>query len=81
MAYIIFCKHPGDLIDIVNYQRKEVVLVIGNMNLRLISSVKMIRGGLFKVLFDAPSHKLYRNELLKRLAEMKQSNEVVEFSL
>ena len=81
MAYIIFYKHPGDILEVLDHQTKNYILKIKNLRLPLTSAVKMVHINMFQISFEAPSDRIQREFLLTTLGQMLHANEIYHFSL
>ena len=80
MAYIIFYKHPGDILEVLDHQQQQIILKIKNLSLPLTATVKMVRTNMFQVSFETPSNRTQREFLLTTLGEMLHNNEIYHFS-
>lgn len=58
MGFIIFKKHPGDIIDIVDVKQKLAIITIDKFKLR-VESIKLTSNWTFKVQIDFSPNKTF----------------------
>jgi len=74
MAYVIFERHPGDLLTIKN---KEIDIQLKSFTLRLEKPIKFTRDG-YTVFFHQPARHL-REQLIEILFDMQLSGEILKY--
>lgn len=79
MSYVIFDRHPGDLLEMD--KTGEVYFHIGNQFLKLISTVKLLQGFLFQVVFESPTPRHLRQSLIKELEQMQLDGDICEYHI
>jgi hypothetical protein len=81
MGYIIFEKHPSDLLKIENHHKHLVTIEIESFSLKVIGLIKPTSQHTFKVLVDIPSPKVMREAITNTLNEWLLRKEIVSYSL
>jgi hypothetical protein len=80
MGYIIFEKHPGDLITIDSKDNNRASIEIETYKLKINGLIKLTPQCNFKVNFDFPSNKLVRESLIATLSSWLTKKEILEYS-
>lgn len=80
MGYVIFEKHPGDLLIINNLQKQIVSIEIGVFRLQIIGPIKLTPQKTFKVNLKFPSNKTSRESFIKILNYWLVKKEIIEYS-
>lgn len=81
MGYIIFEKHPGDLLTTINHQDKHMILIeIGNFKLNVIGLIKLTPQRAYKVNLEFPKNKTARDAFIKTLNDWLVRKEILNYS-
>ena len=81
MGYIIFEKHPGDLLTIKDLDKRLVLIEIGKFKLSVIGLIKLTTQGSFKVKLELPKNKKSRDECIRILNEWLDRKEILDYNV
>lgn len=80
MGFIIFEKHPGDILQIVDINKHQIKLTVGSFHLKVTGMIKPTFNKMFKVPVEFPSNKHPREALIRELDDLVSKREIVEYS-
>lgn len=78
MGFIIFEKHPGDLLEIVNSKKRAILIKINQFNL-IVNSIKLTSNLEFKVHINIPQDKDFRRNLASILNDLSRENIILNY--
>jgi hypothetical protein len=79
MGFIIFEKHPGDILQIVDINKNQITLTVGSFYLKVTGMIKPTFNKMFKVPVEFPSNKHPREALIRELDGLILKREIVEY--
>lgn len=80
ISNITFRHHPGDLLEVSNSYRRDVVIFLGNYKFK-VHSIKLIRGNYFRVTVSVSNTKIEQYEFICLLENMKLTEEIIDFDI
>lgn len=81
MGKIVFQKHPGDLLKIINFEKRQVILTIGNITLLLSGGIKLTPEKYFLLPVEIPSDKVRRTAVIEKLNQLKINGEIYDYQV
>ena len=81
MGYVIFEKHPGDLLQISNVQKQLVTIKIGGFNLKVVGLIKLTAQRTFKVNLEFPTNKTSRDAFIKTMNHWLAKKEILSYNV
>ncbi len=83
MGFIIFKKHPGDILSISNLKKRATIITIDKFNLH-VDSIKLTSNWTFKVQINVLPNKKdynYKHDLVDTLNLLLKDKSILEYSI
>lgn len=80
MEYILFDKHPGDLLKIVNLKTRHAVIIIDQLILRVVR-IQFTSQLQFKVYIEMPKSQIDTQILVKTLGILHERKIILEYKV